>query len=160
MFWKSALYTAFEILLYVIDESGAPIGRFGKNIQFQIDSWRWIRYLQRSALLHFPHQPFIFFFFIALRSRNFTDQYIKHIFYLFQEGVPVLIVVIIGVVLLLLNVCACAAVIYQKHRVRQREDNLQRRIKRLSDAGLVMRPSNNDQTASTVSNNDLETTSR
>ena len=48
-----------------------------------------------------------------------------------------LIVVIIGIVLLMLNVCACGAVIYQKHRVRQREDNLQRRIKRLSDAGMI-----------------------
>lgn len=37
----------------------------------------------------------------------------------------------------MLNVCACGAVIYQKHRVRQREDNLRRRIKRFSDAGMI-----------------------
>lgn len=37
----------------------------------------------------------------------------------------------------MLNVCACGAVVYQKHRVRQREDNLRRRIKRLSDAGMI-----------------------
>ena len=48
-----------------------------------------------------------------------------------------MIVVIIGIVLLMLNVCACGAVIYQKHRVREREDNLRRRIKRLSDAGMI-----------------------
>ena len=126
------------------------------NRQLKVDTL----FAAQRSLTFSSSAIYIFFIFIALRSRNFTYQYIKHIFYLFQEGVPVLIVVIIGVVLLLLNVCACAAVIYQKHRVRQREDNLQRRIKRLSDAGLVMRPSNNDQTASTVSNNDLETTSR
>lgn len=51
-----------------------------------------------------------------------------------------LIVVIIGIVLLMLNVCACAAVVYQKNRVRQREDNLRRRIKRLSDAGMIRPP--------------------
>ena len=48
-----------------------------------------------------------------------------------EEGIPVLIVVIIGIVLLMLNMCACGAVIYQKRRVRQREDNLRRQIKRL-----------------------------
>jgi hypothetical protein len=47
------------------------------------------------------------------------------------------IVVIIGIVLLMFNVCACGAVIYQKHKVREREDNLRRRIKRLSDAGMI-----------------------
>ena len=61
-----------------------------------------------------------------------------------QEGIPVLIVVSIGIVLLLLNVCACGAVIYQKHRVRQREDNLRRRIKRLSDAGMIRGQDTND----------------
>ena len=56
----------------------------------------------------------------------------------------------IGIVLLLLNVCACGAVIYQKHRVRQREDNLRRRIKRLSDAGMISRSGGQD------SSNDYE----
>ena len=56
-----------------------------------------------------------------------------------------LIVVIIGIVLLMLNVCACGAVIYQKHRVRQREDNLQRRIKRLSDAGMIRNDQSNNE---------------
>ena len=46
-------------------------------------------------------------------------------------------VVIIGIVLLMLNVCWCGSVIYQKNRVREREDNLRRRIKRLSDAGMI-----------------------
>ena len=63
--------------------------------------------------------------------------YLKILLISLQEGIPVLIVVIIGIVLLLLNVCACGAVVYQKHRVREREDNLRRRIKRLSDAGMI-----------------------
>ena len=64
-----------------------------------------------------------------------------------------LIVVIIGIVLLMLNVCACGAVIYQKHRVRQREDNLRRRIKRLSDAGMIRNDQSNNEAgaASTAS---------
>ena len=48
-----------------------------------------------------------------------------------------MMVVIIGIVLLMLNVCWCGSVIYQKNRVREREDNLRRRIKRLSDAGMI-----------------------
>ena len=48
-----------------------------------------------------------------------------------------LIVVIIGAILILLNVCFLVAIMYQKRRVRQREDNLRRRIKRFSDAGMI-----------------------
>ena len=69
---------------------------------------------------------------------------LREIHFFFQEGIPVLIVVSIGIVLLLLNVCACGAVIYQKHRVREREDNLRRRIKRLSDAGMIRGQDTND----------------
>ena len=58
-----------------------------------------------------------------------------------EEGIPVLIVVIIGIVLLMLNMCACGAVIYQKRRVRQREDNLRRQIKRNQNSGII--PSSN-----------------
>ncbi len=61
-----------------------------------------------------------------------------------QEGIPVLIVVIIGIVLLMLNVCGFGSVMYQKYRVRQREDNLRRRIKRLSDAGMISNGNAND----------------
>ena len=62
---------------------------------------------------------------------------IQRFLFVFQGGIPVLIVVIIGIVLLMLNVCWCGSVIYQKNRVREREDNLRRRIKRLSDAGMI-----------------------
>ena len=54
-----------------------------------------------------------------------------------SEGIPVSVVIIIGIILLSLNVCACVGVIYQKSRVRQREDNLRRHIHRLSDAGVI-----------------------
>ena len=59
-----------------------------------------------------------------------------------EAGVPVVVVVIVGLVLLLLNLCFCIGVVYQKHRVRQREHNLRMRIKRLSDVGMI---SNNIQ---------------
>ena len=62
-----------------------------------------------------------------------------------EAGVPVVIVVIVGLVLLLLNLCFCIGVVYQKHRVRQREHNLRMRIKRLSDVGMI---SNNVQVMS------------
>ena len=54
-----------------------------------------------------------------------------------SEGVPISVVIVIGIILLSLNVCACVGVIYQKTRVRQREDNLRRHIHRLSDAGVI-----------------------
>lgn len=54
-----------------------------------------------------------------------------------EAGVPVVVVVIVGLVLLLLNLCFCIGVVYQKHRVRQREHNLRMRIKRLSDVGMI-----------------------
>ena len=54
-----------------------------------------------------------------------------------EAGVPVVIVIIVGLVLLLLNLCFCIGVVYQKHRVRQREHNLRMRIKRLSDVGMI-----------------------
>ena len=46
-------------------------------------------------------------------------------------------VIIIGLILLALNMCACAGVIYQKKRVRARESHLQQRIRGMSDAGLM-----------------------
>ena len=54
-----------------------------------------------------------------------------------SDGVPISVVIVIGIILLSLNVCACVGVIYQKTRVRQREDNLRRHIHRLSDAGVI-----------------------
>ena len=54
-----------------------------------------------------------------------------------SEGVPISVVIIIGIILLSLNLCACVGVIYQKSRVRQREDTLRRHIHRLSDAGVI-----------------------
>ena len=54
-----------------------------------------------------------------------------------MQGVPISMVIIIGLVLLALNMCACAGVIYQKKRVRARETHLQQRIRGMSDAGLM-----------------------
>ena len=54
-----------------------------------------------------------------------------------SKGIPVSVVIIVGMILLMLNVCACVGVIYQKSRVRQREDTLRRHIHRLSDAGVI-----------------------
>ena len=46
-------------------------------------------------------------------------------------------VVIIGIVLLMVNLCLGWSVIYRRNRVREREENLRQRIKRLSDAGMI-----------------------
>ena len=54
-----------------------------------------------------------------------------------SDGIPISVVIVIGIILLSLNVCACVGVVYQKTRVRQREDNLRRHIHRLSDAGVI-----------------------
>ena len=61
-----------------------------------------------------------------------------------SEGIPVSVVIIVGMILLMLNLCACAGVIYQKKRVRQRENSLQQRIRGMSDAGLMSAPSSSN----------------
>lgn len=43
-------------------------------------------------------------------------------------------IIIIGFLLLILNVCFCAGVLYQKHRVRQRENNLQSQLRNISQS--------------------------
>jgi neuroligin len=60
-----------------------------------------------------------------------------------ENNLPVSIIVIIGLFFILINLVACTGVYYQKQKVRRREINLERKIKRMSDAGYVV-----DDTAS------------
>ena len=60
-----------------------------------------------------------------------------------DNNLPISIIVIIGLFFILINLVACTGVYYQKQKVRRREINLERKIKRMSDAGYVM-----DDTAS------------
>ena len=69
-----------------------------------------------------------------------------------ETNLPISIIVIIGLIFLLFNLLACAGVYYQKQKVKRRELNLERRIKRMSDAGFVM-----DESASHQSGIELET---
>ena len=55
----------------------------------------------------------------------------------FFQGIPIQMVIIIGMVFLAMNMCCCAGVIYQKKRVRARESIVQQRIRGMSDAGLM-----------------------
>ena len=72
-----------------------------------------------------------------------------------ETNLPISIIVIIGLIFLLFNLLACAGVYYQKQKVKRRELNLERRIKRMSDAGFVM-----DESASHQSGIELETNLR
>ena len=78
--------------------------------------------------------------FINLAERNDDDT---DMFYL-DNNLPVSIIVIVGLILLMFNLLACAGVYYQKQKVKRRELNLERRIKRMSDAGFVVQDESGD----------------
>ncbi len=48
--------------------------------------------------------------------------------------------ILVGFLLLFVNVCACAGVVFQKYRVRQRENRLRTQITALSDILAVTEP--------------------
>ena len=73
--------------------------------------------------------------------------------FLINDNIPVSIVVILGLILLMFNLLACAGVYYQKQKVKRREINLERRIKRMSDAGFVMDDSASHQSGLIVDSN-------
>ena len=52
------------------------------------------------------------------------------------NGLTIRSVILIGVVLLIVNVLACLGVLYQRHRVRQRENSLRREAARNAGNGL------------------------
>ena len=76
----------------------------------------------------------------------------RHVF-LINDNIPVSIVVILGLILLMFNLLACAGVYYQKQKVKRREMNLERRIKRMSDAGFVVDDSASHQSGLIVDSN-------
>ncbi|TRY67456.1 hypothetical protein TCAL_04351 [Tigriopus californicus] len=55
-------------------------------------------------------------------------------------GMTMRTIIIIGFLLLILNVCFCAGVLYQKHRVRQRENNLQSQLRNISQSATFSGP--------------------
>ncbi|XP_040580708.1 neuroligin-1 [Lepeophtheirus salmonis] len=48
------------------------------------------------------------------------------------SGIPISIVILVGFVFLTFNTCACIALAYQRRRIREREDSLQKTLSRLS----------------------------
>ena len=81
----------------------------------------------------------------------------RNIFVL-DNSLPISIIVIIGLIIALFNLLFCAGVYYQKQKVKRREMNLERRIKRMSDAGFVMDESASHQSGLIVDSNvDRET---
>merc|ERR1719195_1257833 len=70
-----------------------------------------------------------------------------------DTNLPMSIIVIIGLILLMFNLLACAGVYYQRQKVKRREMNLERRIKRMSDAGFVMDESASHQSGLIVDSN-------
>ena len=70
-----------------------------------------------------------------------------------DTNLPMSIIVIIGLILLMFNLLACAGVYYQRQKVKRREMNLERRIKRMSDAGFVMDDSASHQSGLIVDSN-------
>eukprot|EP00090_Calanus_glacialis_P028976 TRINITY_DN46469_c0_g1_i1.p1 TRINITY_DN46469_c0_g1~~TRINITY_DN46469_c0_g1_i1.p1 ORF type:complete len:805 (-),score=127.92 TRINITY_DN46469_c0_g1_i1:229-2286(-) len=70
-----------------------------------------------------------------------------------NNNLPISIIVIIGLILLLFNLVACAGVYYQKEKVKRREINLERKIKRMSDAGYVMDDTPSHQSGLIVDSN-------
>ena len=70
-----------------------------------------------------------------------------------DTNLPMSIIVIIGLILLMFNLLACAGVYYQRQKVKRREMSLERRIKRMSDAGFVMDDSASHQSGLIVDSN-------
>ena len=70
-----------------------------------------------------------------------------------DTNLPMSIIVIIGLILLMFNLLACTGVYYQRQKVKRREMSLERRIKRMSDAGFVMDDSASHQSGLIVDSN-------
>ena len=71
-------------------------------------------------------------------------------------SVPTSIIITIGLIFLMFNLLACAGVYYQKEKVKRREVQLERRIKRMSDAGFVLEEEGGTHQPGLVVDNNVE----